>query len=449
MPWMAHADLAGVQLVTQEQFDLLYAPLGWFTTTPPPEDTTVAPSTWLHWAGPWSPLTFYTQGDLITSPGWGFLLCLIDLTTDTDFSETGFLRMTPDATTGSGSVLDFVQPSGRTGVTITGNADPILSALLTWFDHLGNRIAEMINAGGLFMNDRIRLVRDWNSQGHPNFSADIYGYLGYGDPLSMCDRHAGPPGNALDYKTATGDTFDFDRAGDFGAWVSTGGVSPLSSPVSPFGNRVNPARVQHIVQLTQTIGSAMSIQTSSDPSVAPVCEPGNYVKALVAMRSAVTTRTITPTLTFLDASGATVLGSIVGATFTSVAGAWTVGVVGGIVPPSATGIVRLDLAGTGFAASEIHYLTAAGIWVNNSTMAATDPNPNNVWARPFTGQNDGTNGWLYACAGDQVDDTSAQLSYLLQGTPGVYYLPAQVGAPGSTSSPCWVQQGGTIDGGSP
>lgn len=111
--WMQHLGLSGGPiLVSQDQFDDIYQPLGWTITSAPVGNVGRSPSEVLHFAGDWQPSTQFQLNDVIRTPGGGLLRFYQQQTTDTTFAETGAERIVDDPGTGgggggSGDVLSF------------------------------------------------------------------------------------------------------------------------------------------------------------------------------------------------------------------------------------------------------------------------------------------------------------------------------------------------------
>lgn len=326
---------------------------------------------------------------------------------------------------------------GQTTLTVqAGVPDTTLHPIQLWNDYLTNPIMWLANAGGLHLTDNLRL--DQSVFGPTNFSADIYGYVVERGAATF--HHAGAPGNTFDMATATGETFQGNRGPSIGNWNSNFGATGITAVANPF--TTNPGETFNIIQLTQGIGTNMVALTATTLAQSTPCVAGNYVKAVCSMRAATTTRAVTPYILWMDSGGGTTLGSVTGTPVSVTAGAWVTLSVGGTAPVGTNGAF-LQLGASSMGAAEIDYVTAAGIWVDTRTVSAADPNPENIWSPSFTGQNDGVNGWLYVKPGDtyirtDAVATSGKRIYMFDGTFGTYYLPRQVGAPGSTSAPRWV-----------
>lgn len=304
----------------------------------------------------------------------------------------------------------------------------------------------LLNTGGLFLNDNMQLAR--SVFGPVSYRSDIYGYVSTNNHATY--RHEGPPGNMLDFATATGETFQGNRSANPGQWITALGASVVTAIANPFGGTTNPGEQFNIISVAPGTGSNLVARTSSTPGVFVPAVAGNYLKAMVWMRGAAgaASHSITVTATSLDSTGATTANVITSSATTVTNAGWTQITLSGVVAGGTTAGFRLDVAASGIAAGDTFYLTGAGIWVDNRTTSSADPNAENAWSPPFTGQTDGVTGFGFAKRGDMWIRTDAvgtqgKRIYMLDASSGTaFYKPNQVYAPGSTAQPSWVSVDG-------
>src|SRR5882757_99024 len=315
-------------------------------------------------------------------------------------------------------------------------------------DKNGALIAWLLNAGGMRINDEFGLTKGVNPGVPDGVRGDIYGFLRQNGIAEF--RHAGPPGNRATFAQATAEVFNGSRAASNPSWITAFGATTIAAVANPFGAGApgNPSETFNVFRGTQVSGTTlvMSTGTATAGFAIPVI-PGNFIKMLAFIRAGSTGRVFTPTIQWYNSSNTYLSsGDSVGSTVSDVTGSWTVIPIGIVVPATAGGgtpaFAELKLSAVSLGASEVHYTSAFGAWVDTRTASSADPNPNNVWSPPLVVQ-PGDGVYTGMAAGDRYgrSDTPSvanQRLYVLNGTFGTTYAPSAVGAPGSTVAPCWV-----------
>ncbi len=354
----------------------------------------------------------------------------------TDHSGTTVGSMSPTGKLGA-RLLEIRAPDTSTvALRVYGGAGPDLINLVEITDAFGAPITAFANAGGIYHNDQLGIMRGvFGPEGH---RFDIYGtrkQLGLAEFVTL-----GPPGNCLDFATAAHETWEGSRATSVGQWTTDFGATAITT--ASWDPTDNPAGGFNVLRFTQGLGTSMGARTSQSTADAVPTSPGMNVTALIYLRAASATRSLQLCAQHLSSTGS-VLSQTNGTAATDATSSWTQYSVNATVPASGAYVALKVQNSTGsMGANEVHYAAAPGFWKDTRTSGSADPNPSRQWAPPLVSQ-PGYGTYTGARTADRVwrtgtPATANQRLYVLDGVLGTAYAPKLVGSGGSSAQPRWV-----------
>ncbi len=278
--------------------------------------------------------------------------------------------------------------ANRLGLVLRGENGGSIRNILELQDFFGAPIFGVGNAGGVYLNDNLKVA--FGPNGPNNIFGDIYGHLQLG-AQSAIRISSGPPGNMLTFPDATGELFQRARTSQQGSWTATNGTwSALD-----LGSGLAPTGFRYARQWTAVAAASIVTITGTGTSGYPVV-PGTFYAAMVKTRSATVTRSKQLALVFYNAAGSPIGSAFPGTAVTDSTSAWTTVLAQGIAPATAV-TCALQLTVTAAALGEVHQDTCAGLWSGLTSGQVTAWNPPYVYRMDAfggvsaTGANDGAN----------------------------------------------------------
>lgn len=277
----------------------------------------------------------------------------------------------------------------KLGLVLRGENGGSIRNILEIQDFFGAPIWSVLNAGGMYLNDNLKVA--FSANGPNNIFGDIYGHLQLG-AQSAIRISAGPPGNIMSFTDATGELFQRARSAQQGSWTATNATwSGFDS-----GAGLAPSGFRYSRAWTSVAAGNIVATTGTGTSGYPI-PPNTYIAAIIKTRAATVARSKTLGLLFYNAVGTVIGSAVVGAAAADSTSGWTTYTVQAL-SPSNTAFCALQETITGTAAAgEVHYSACAGIWIGLVSSQVT------AWNAPFvyrtdafggvnaTGLNDGAN----------------------------------------------------------
>ncbi len=271
---------------------------------------------------------------------------------------------------------------GRMAMLLRGESNAGIRNILQIEDYLGFTIFSLANAGGIYLNDNLRVA--FGTFTGFNFWVDIYGNMQLGSALNIF-AHAGPPGNILSWPDAVGEQFQRARGSAQGTWTATNAAYSAQSVNNEAGYA--PSGYQYVRRWTASAAGNIVATTGNGGPLTSTgiygypCPPSTFVAAQIKTLSATVARSKQLGLVFYNAAGTAIGSPTTGSAATdNVGNALAVGTYTTLavqaVSPAGTAYCALQLTITGAAGSgEAHFDSCAGIWVGLTSSSVTAWSP--------------------------------------------------------------------------